>query len=109
MKLQFKHQKFQEDAARAVCDVFTGQPLASRSYVVDPGKSADGQGTLINIEGFANEPLVNSLTPEVMLSRITKMQRDQQHGRDDDPDQHLFLLLCHGNASKLIGLTRNHR
>lgn len=78
MKLQFKHQKFQEDAARAVCDVFTGQPLASRSYVVDPGKSADGQGTLINIEGFANEPLVNSLTPEVMLSRITKMQRDQQ-------------------------------
>ena len=54
MKLQFKHQKFQEDAARAVCDVFTGQPLASRSYVVDPGKSADGQGTLINIRGFDN-------------------------------------------------------
>lgn len=25
MKLQFKHQKFQADAANAVCDVFAGQ------------------------------------------------------------------------------------
>ena len=25
MKLQFKHQKFQADAAKAVCDVFAGQ------------------------------------------------------------------------------------
>ena len=27
MKLQFKHQKFQADAAKAVVDVFAGQPL----------------------------------------------------------------------------------
>ena len=26
MKLQFKSQKFQADAAKAVCDVFAGQP-----------------------------------------------------------------------------------
>lgn len=26
MKLQFKHQKFQVDAAKAVVDVFAGQP-----------------------------------------------------------------------------------
>ena len=26
MKLQFKHQKFQADAAKAVVDVFAGQP-----------------------------------------------------------------------------------
>lgn len=28
MKLQFKHQKFQADAAKAVVDVFAGQPYA---------------------------------------------------------------------------------
>jgi restriction endonuclease len=26
MKLQFRHRKFQADAAKAVCDVFAGQP-----------------------------------------------------------------------------------
>ncbi len=26
MKLQFKRQKFQADAAKVVCDVFAGQP-----------------------------------------------------------------------------------
>ena len=26
MKLQFKHQPFQAEAAAAVCDVFNGQP-----------------------------------------------------------------------------------
>ena len=78
MKLQFKHQKFQADAARAVCDVFTGQPFATHSYIVDPGKAANGQAELFREDGFANEKLTNYLTPEVMLSRIQKMQRDQQ-------------------------------
>ena len=31
MKLQFKHQKFQEDAAKAVVDVFAGQPAGAMS------------------------------------------------------------------------------
>ena len=35
MKLQFKHQKFQADAAKAVVDVFAGQPEARG----DPGFS----------------------------------------------------------------------
>ena len=65
MKLQFKHQKFQSDAARAVCEVFTGQPLATHSYMVDPGK---GEVELF-ANGFANNPLVPGLTPEVMLSK----------------------------------------
>ena len=78
MKLQFKHQKFQADAARAVCDVFTGQPFATHSYMVDPGQAVNGQGELFKESGFANELLTGYLTPEVMLSRIQKMQRDQQ-------------------------------
>ena len=37
MKLRFKHQKFQADAAKAVCDVFAGQPKIEHTYIVDPG------------------------------------------------------------------------
>ena len=37
MKLQFKHQKFQADAAKAVCDVFAGQPYLKPSYMMDKG------------------------------------------------------------------------
>ena len=37
MKLQFKHQPFQEAAAQAVCDVFQGQPNQVGRYLVDHG------------------------------------------------------------------------
>ena len=33
MKLQFKHQKFQADAAKAVVDVFAGQPYLTPTCV----------------------------------------------------------------------------
>ena len=36
MKLQFKHQKFQADAAKAVVDVFAGQPLLTATYTHPP-------------------------------------------------------------------------
>lgn len=35
MKLQFKHQKFQADAAKAVCNVLAGQPYLTLSYMMD--------------------------------------------------------------------------
>jgi type III restriction enzyme len=37
MKLQFKHQEFQTDAANAVCDIFKGQRLYSPTYLIDHG------------------------------------------------------------------------
>ena len=37
MKLQFKHQRFQADAAKAVVDVFAGQPYLQPSYMMDQG------------------------------------------------------------------------
>jgi len=37
MKLQFRHQLFQADAAKAVCDVFAGQPFHAPTYMMDPG------------------------------------------------------------------------
>ena len=33
MKLQFRHQPFQADAAKAVCDVFAGQPFRTPTYM----------------------------------------------------------------------------
>ena len=40
MKLQFKHQKFQADAAKAVVDVFAGQPYLTPTYMMDKGIAA---------------------------------------------------------------------
>ncbi|MBR0465409.1 DEAD/DEAH box helicase family protein [Candidatus Saccharibacteria bacterium] len=37
MKLRFKHQKFQEDAVKATCDVFTGQPNIKHQFLTDQG------------------------------------------------------------------------
>ena len=37
MKLKFKHQPFQAEAAAAVCDVFNGQPLRTANYRIDLG------------------------------------------------------------------------
>ena len=47
MRLQFRHQKFQSDAATAVCDVFAGQLFHAPTYMIDPG--------LGQIEFFASE------------------------------------------------------
>lgn len=43
MKLRFKHQKFQDDAVKATCDVFTGQINSTNHFLVDSG---DQNGTL---------------------------------------------------------------
>ena len=37
VKLQFKYQKFQTDAAKAVVDVFAGQPYLIPTYMMDRG------------------------------------------------------------------------
>ena len=47
MKLQFKHQAFQADAANAVCDVFAGQPFRTPTYMIDSGI---GQMTVSQME-----------------------------------------------------------
>ena len=41
MRLQFKHQKFQQDATNAVCDIFAGQPYSAFRYKIDSGKGLD--------------------------------------------------------------------
>ena len=77
MKLQFKHQKFQADAAKAVVDVFAGQPYLTPTYMVDKGLNyqvtADDDFT-----GWRNEPIVPELTDKIILERINKIQRINQ-------------------------------
>lgn len=59
MKLQFKHQQFQEDASNAVCDIFTGQPMTKMSrYILDPG--ADFGQLDMQEDAFANTQLAMS-------------------------------------------------
>ncbi len=38
MKIKYKRQKFQADAAKAVVDVFKDQPYTTPSYMIDQGK-----------------------------------------------------------------------
>ena len=77
MKLQFKHQKFQADAAKAVVDVFAGQPYLTPSYMIDQGSGAY-QMTFAEEEGFtgwSNAKLVPALSDRLLLENIQKVQR----------------------------------
>ena len=80
MKLQFKHQKFQADAAKAVVDVFAGQPYLTPTYMMDRG--ADRYYRLTDTDedftGWANQKLIPGLTDDVILEHIRKIQRSEQ-------------------------------
>ena len=79
MKLQFKHQKFQADAAKAVVDVFAGQPYLTPTYMMDRG--INYQQNLTDDEdftGWRNEPIVPELTDKIILERLNKIQRINQ-------------------------------
>lgn len=82
MKLQFKHQKFQADAAKAVCDVFTGQPYITPTFMIDKGLVKGLEQGVINetdpFVGFRNHPMVPELTDMMILENINKIQRANQ-------------------------------
>lgn len=79
MKLQFRHQKFQADAAKAVCDVFTGQPRLTPSYMMDKGSTQRSRLTEEeDFTGFGNARIVPQLSDGMILENIQKIQRSQQ-------------------------------
>ena len=88
MKLQFKHQKFQADAAKAVVDVFAGQPYLTPTYMMDrgyQGKLIEGgtfsQTSLSENEdftGWRNERIVPELSDALILEHLNKIQRANQ-------------------------------
>jgi len=69
MKLQFRHQQFQADAAKAVCDVFAGQPALAHKYSIDPGRNNPLAG--MNA-GWNNQPIV--LPDDIILANLHKVQ-----------------------------------
>ncbi|MGP1449786.1 MAG: type III restriction-modification system endonuclease [Wolinella sp.] len=76
MKLQFKHQKFQELAAKAVVDVFTGQPYLTPTYMIDKGACQQSLSEPENLIGWSNQKI--ELSDKVILEKIQKIQRDNQ-------------------------------
>ena len=88
MKLRFKHQKFQADAAKAVVDVFSGQPYLTPSYMMDKGyqgKTMEGQEFSqisaideMNFTGWSNHKIVSELSDRMILEHIQKIQRENQ-------------------------------
>ena len=88
MKLQFKHQKFQSDAAKAVVDVFVGQPYLTPSYMMDKGYEGNltsgeefSQTSVTDEEdftGWSNHRIVPELSDRLILEHIQKIQRNNQ-------------------------------
>ena len=80
MKLQFKHQKFQADAANAVCEVFAGQPYLTPTYMMDKG--TDTYQMTISEEqdftGWGNQRIVPELNDGIILEHLNKIQRTYQ-------------------------------
>jgi len=75
LTLKFKHQKFQEDAALAVCDVFAGQSFASPTYIIDTGPTDGTQGAMFNT-GYNNRRI--SISDEVILRNLREVQKRNQ-------------------------------
>lgn len=73
MKLQFKHQSFQMEAARAVVDAFLGQPLQDAfAYRMDVGKG----GLALEAQGFRNQEL--QLSDAQLTENIRAIQTKQE-------------------------------
>lgn len=80
MKLHFKHQKFQADAAKAVVDVFAGQPYLTPSYMMDRGSGTYQQSTTEDLDytGWSNHKIVSELNDRLILEHINTIQRANQ-------------------------------
>ena len=80
MRIQYKHQKFQADAAKSVVDVFAGQPYLTPSYMMDRG-SGYIQQSLTDEEdftGWSNHKIIPELNDQLILEHLQKIQRANQ-------------------------------
>ena len=92
MKLKFKHQKFQADAAKAVTDVFAGQPYETSTYLIDQGRGFQ-QGSIFENIGFNNHKIVPGLTNEKILNNIRTVQRNNLIKPSDKLEGHYNLTI----------------
>lgn len=73
MKLRFKHQKFQEDATNAVCDIFTGQPNETRRFLIDQGAVNGNAQLQFEVSGWANPEI--HIREEDLLRNVREVQK----------------------------------
>lgn len=79
MKIQYKHQKFQADAAKAVVDVFAGQPYLTPTYMMDRGATYQMSITDdVDYTGWSNQRIVPELNDHLILEHLQKIQRANQ-------------------------------
>lgn len=78
MKIQYKHQKFQADAAKAVVDVFAGQPYLTPTYMMDKGSGVTEITETLDFSGWRNQKIVPELNDSIILEHIQKIQRANQ-------------------------------
>ena len=88
MKIQYKHQKFQADAAKAVVDVFAGQPYLTPTYMMDEGYegrlstgvaySQSEAFSDISYTGWSNQRIIPELGDQQILEHLQKIQRANQ-------------------------------
>ena len=78
MKLQIKHQKFQADAAKAVVDVFAGQPYLTPTYLMDRGYGRQSVTDDTDFTGWRNERIMPELPDKLILEHLQKVQRTNQ-------------------------------
>ncbi len=103
MKLRFKHQKFQTDAAKAVVDVFAGQPYLTPSYMIDKGVAAKDRYGLGGYEGIVGEDdiftgwnnhrIVPELSDRIILENLQKVQRTNQIKPSESLEGHFNLTI----------------
>lgn len=94
LKLQFKHQKFQADAAKAVVDVFAGQPYLTPTYLMDRG--TEYQQSVTDEEdftGWRNERIVPELSDQIILEHLQKVQRANQIKPSEKLEGHYNLTI----------------
>lgn len=77
MKLKFKHQSFQREAARAVTDIFAGQRYSDGfAYRYDKGRSNSKQALIdYDIAAYRNEPIM--LNKDSLVRNIREIQMRQ--------------------------------
>lgn len=80
MRIQYKHQKFQADAAKAVVDVFAGQPYLTPTYMMDRGSGYIQQSLTDDVDftGWSNQRIVPELNDQLILKHLQKIQRTNQ-------------------------------
>lgn len=80
MRIQYKHQKFQADAAKAVVDVFAGQPYLTPTYMMDRGTGTYqiNFNEELDYTGCSNHRIIPELNDQLILEHLQKIQRANQ-------------------------------